>query len=105
MIDNPSWRNLPLLLTMALFVTGPCLSAPTRQTVGWRGDGKGVYPDAQPPVKWSATENVLWKTPLPRKSNASPILVGDRIFVCSEPDTLLCVSAKDGTILWSSSTT
>ena len=31
--------------------------------------------------------------------------MGDRLFLCSEPDTLLCVSAKDGTILWSSSTT
>jgi hypothetical protein len=73
-------------------------------SVGWRGDGTGVYPDAQPPAKWSATENVLWKTPLPGKSNASPILVGDRIFVCSEPSMLVCVSASDGAILWSSST-
>jgi len=79
--------------------------AAAETSVGWRGDGTGVYPDAQPPVKWSATENVLWKTPLPDKSNASPILVGDRIFVCSEPSTLLCVSAKDGAILWSSGTT
>lgn len=48
---------------------------------------------------------MIWKTPLPKKSNASPILVGDRVFVCGEPDTLLCVSVKDGAILWSSSTT
>jgi len=83
-----------------------CTSLAAAETsVGWRGDGTGVYPDAQPPVKWSATENVLWKTPLPGKSNASPILVGDRIFVCAEPSTLLCVSAKDGAILWSGSTT
>ena len=83
-----------------------CTSLAAAETsVGWRGDGTGVYPDAQPPVKWSATENVLWKTPLPGKSNASPILVEDRIFVCAEPSTLLCVSAKDGAILWSGSTT
>jgi len=79
--------------------------AAAETSVGWRGDGTGVYPDARPPVKWSATENVIWKTPLPGKSNASPILVRDRIFICSEPSTLLCVSAKDGAILWSGSTT
>ncbi len=72
-------------------------------SVGWRMNGLGVFPDAKPPVKWSATENVIWTTPLPGKSNASPILVGDRIFICSEPSTLLCVSAKDGAILWSRS--
>ena len=80
-------------------------SAPAATPVGWRKDGTGIYPDAQPPVTWSATSNVIWKTPLPKKSNASPILVGDQIFVCSEPNTLLCISAKDGAILWSSSTT
>lgn len=80
-------------------------TAPAAAPVSWRKDGTGIYPDAQPPVKWSATENVIWKTPLPKKSNASPILVGDRVFVCGEPDTLLCVSVKDGAILWSSSTT
>jgi outer membrane protein assembly factor BamB len=79
--------------------------AAAETTVGWRANGLGVYPDAQPPVKWSATENIIWKTPLPGKSNASPILVGDRIFVCGEPSMLICVSAKDGAILWSSSTT
>ena len=67
-------------------------------------NGTGVYPGTQPPVKWSVTENVIWKTPLPAGSNASPILVGDRIFVCSETSTLVCLSAKDGAILWSRST-
>jgi outer membrane protein assembly factor BamB len=97
-------RTLGVLFTMLALAAHVGLGAePT--AVGWRSNGLGVYPDAQPPVKWSATENVLWKTPLPGKSNASPILVGDRIFVCAEPSTLLCVSAKDGTILWSGSTT
>jgi outer membrane protein assembly factor BamB len=94
--------NVMWIVWVAVGCTG---LAAAETSVGWRGNGTGVYPDANPPVKWSATENVLWKTPLPGKSNASPILVGDRIFICSEPSTLLCVSAKDGAILWSSSTT
>ena len=95
-----------LSATLIVWAAVGCAGLAAAETsVGWRTNGLGVYPDARPPVKWSATENVLWKTPLPGKSNASPILVGDRIFVCSEPSTLICVSAKDGTILWSSSTT
>ena len=81
-------RTLGVLFTM-LALAGHAGVAAEPTAVGWRGDGTGVYPDARPPVKWSATENVLWKTPMPGKSNASPILVGDRIFVCSEPSTLL----------------
>jgi outer membrane protein assembly factor BamB len=83
-----------------------CLTsvAAAQTSVGWRMDGTGVYPGTQPPLKWSVTENVVWKTPLPAGSNASPILVGDRIFVCSETSTLVCLSAKDGAILWSRST-
>ena len=100
-------RVAALLLLLAAVCPSPSAQAAEAAdaSVGWRGNGTGVYPDAQPPVKWSATENILWRTPLPGKSNASPLLVGDRIFVCAEPSTLLCVSAKDGAILWSSSTT
>jgi len=75
--------------------------AAAETSVGWRGNGTGVYPDAQPPVKWSAMENIIWKTPLPGKSNASPILVGDRIFICSEPSTLLCVSPNSTVAVYS----
>jgi outer membrane protein assembly factor BamB len=71
--------------------------------VGWRGDGTGRYPDAQPVTQWAKDKAVLWSTPLPSWSNASPILVGDRLFVCSEPSTLFCVAAADGKILWQKS--
>ena len=91
-----------ITVTGAAFACAAATAADAR--FGWRGDGTGRFPDASPPVKWSATENVAWKTPLPAGSNASPILVGDRIFVCSETSTLLCISAKDGTVLWSRST-
>jgi len=46
-------------------------TAPAATPEGWRKDGTAVYPDAQPPIKRSATKNVIWKTPLPKKSNAS----------------------------------
>jgi len=67
---------------------------------GWRMDTTGRYLDANPTIEWTAETNVIWKTPMPNWSNASPIIVGDRIFICSEPTTLICVRASDGEILW-----
>lgn len=74
------------------------------QVVGWRSDGTGRCPDAQPILEWSKEKNVLWKTPLEKWSNATPILVGERIFVCEEPDVLVCLARKDGRILWKKAT-
>jgi len=48
---------------------------------GWRGDGTGISHDADPPLSWSDTENVQWKTPIPGKGFSSPIIHGDRAFV------------------------
>lgn len=48
----------------------------------WRGpECTGVSPDADPPVKWSETENVKWKVKLTGDgSNSSPIVWDDKIF-------------------------
>lgn len=43
--------------------------------------GTGVAPDADPPIEWSETKNVQWKTPLPGLGHSSPIVWGDRIFL------------------------
>jgi outer membrane protein assembly factor BamB len=70
------------------------------EIVGWRHDGTGEFPAADPPTMWTADSGVIWKTRMPGPSNASPILVGNKIFVCSDPDILLCVNREDGSILW-----
>jgi outer membrane protein assembly factor BamB len=40
-----------------------------------------VAPRANPPVSWSETDNVRWKTPIPGKGLSSPVVWGDRIFL------------------------
>lgn len=72
----------------------------TLEPVGWRTDGTGNYPQATPPRTWAADKNVVWRTKMPGWSNASPVIVGERIFVCSEPSMLLCVNRADGKVLW-----
>lgn len=68
-------------------------------TIGWRMDGSSRFPSATPPTQWSTTEHVEWAVELPNWGNGSPILVGDHIFVCAEPDTLLCLD-RTGAIRW-----
>jgi outer membrane protein assembly factor BamB len=72
----------------------------------WRGpSGQGVVPDGPYPDRWSETENVLWKVPVPGKGNSSPIIWGERIFLTSAEGggkrrSILCFNRKDGTKLW-----
>ncbi len=67
---------------------------------GWRGDGTGRFPSTNPPTRWGDNENILWKTPMPARSNASPIVVGKYVYCLAEPHTLVCVSRRDGKIVW-----
>lgn len=47
------------------------------------------------------SKNIFWMTELPQRSNATPIVVGERVFVMAEPDELLCLDKQTGKILWS----
>jgi outer membrane protein assembly factor BamB len=48
----------------------------------FRGPGaRGIADDPTVPDRWSATENVLWKTDLPGRGWSSPIVWGNRIFL------------------------
>jgi len=82
----------------------------------WRGPTRnGISNETNLPVKWSQTENVLWKLPMPALSGSTPIVWGDRIFLNvanALPDAravdngpgaslhLWCVDRAKGTILW-----
>ncbi len=54
-----------------------------------------------PPTVAYASKNILWMTELPQRSNATPIVVGDRLFVMAEPDELHCLEKRTGKVLWS----
>lgn len=100
-----TFRNfIPVGVAVSLVVPlllGPDVtSARAANPVGWRSDGTGRFPTAQPPSEWSEDKNVLWKTELPDRSHSGPVVVSERIFVTAEPDYLLCLNASDGKILW-----
>ena len=48
----------------------------------WRGPQlDGSSKETGLPLKWSPTENLAWKTPLPMRSGASPIVWKDHVFL------------------------
>lgn len=97
------WGRTAILLALgvlAMAAPTPAAPAPAQRPIGWRMDGTGNFPAATPTLEWSATHHVRWMKRMPSWSNSSPILVGERLFVSSEPDRLLCLRAADGEILW-----
>ena len=72
----------------------------------WRGPrGDGTSTEQNVPTRWSATENVAWKSNVPGTGHASPIVWNDRLFVvsCDEEahERLLVAFDRDsGQQLW-----
>lgn len=72
----------------------------------WRGPkGDGTSAEAGFPLRWSATESVLWKVPIPGWGHSSPVLAGDRLFLTTyvedtDERKLLCLDRRDGRLLW-----
>lgn len=72
----------------------------------WRGPhGDGHSAAKSPPLRWSRTENVRWKTHLPGPGNSSPIVWKDRVFLTQALEkgrrrAVLCLNRADGKILW-----
>ncbi len=72
----------------------------------WRGPtGLGVSSEKNLPLRWSASENVKWKVPLPAPGNSTPIIWGSRVYLTQAIDggkkrMLLALDRKDGRIVW-----
>src|SRR5688500_16568764 len=74
------------LLAAALVAAGAArIGAEPKASPYWpqfRGPaGQGVSAEKGLPDEWSATRNVLWKTPIPGRGHSSPVVWGDRIFL------------------------
>ena len=76
------------LFLLAALASGLARTTPTdhNQTRSnwpqWRGPlGTGESPDGRPPLMWSETENLRWKTPLVGQGHSSPVTWGNRVFL------------------------
>src|SRR5687768_12702366 len=72
-------------LVFALLCGWLCTSVQAAATDSWgqwRGPlGTGEGPKADPPVKWSATENIKWKVKIPGRGTGTPVIWGNQVFV------------------------
>jgi outer membrane protein assembly factor BamB len=95
-------RLAPILLVL-LFAT----PAYAENWPMWRGaklDGVAAE-NRSYPVKWSESENIAWKTPIPGRGHSSPVIWGDHVFLtsCIEVNgerVLFCIDRHDGRIVW-----
>jgi len=78
-----SWIALVLIcLLTTLSSTAEADSSADGYWPQWRGPlATGVAPDANPPVMWSEKTNVAWKTEIPGKGSASPVIWEDTVYV------------------------
>ena len=76
----------------------------------WRGPaGDGTCAESGLPEKWSATENIVWKTKLPERGNSTPVIWGDKVFITQAIEKagrrlLLAFDRKTGKQLWEAGT-
>ena len=83
----------------------PKLSA-ERDWPWWRGPSRnGIAAGTAVPTKWSNTENVVWKTPVPGRGHSSPIVVGDKVFLetadeAKQVQSVVAFNRKTGKQLW-----
>src|SRR5947199_730755 len=103
MWENQRMGRVVVAITMSLGFVG---SVWAENWPCWRGprlDGSSLEKNL--PLKWSETENIAWKTPIPGVGYSSPIVFGDRVFVTTcllkeEARVLLCLDRRDGRVLW-----
>lgn len=72
----------------------------------WRGpNNDGVATGPAVPTTWSETQNVGWKAAIPGRGHASPIVVGDRIYLetadeAKQVQSVVCLDRVEGKIVW-----
>jgi len=73
----------------------------------WRGahhDNHATGP--LPPLTWSETENILWKTAIPGSGHSSPCLLGNQVFLTTAVEDqksllAICLDRDSGATVWS----
>ena len=89
-----------LIISLLIFAAGDLRAENWPQ---WRGPTNNcVSQETGIPAKFSKTENVAWRLPLPGQAGSTPIVWGNRIFLTSADgnDLVLFCCSTDGKPLW-----
>jgi outer membrane protein assembly factor BamB len=73
----------------------------------WRGRNRDgiANADQRPPVEWSESKNVAWKSPIAGRGQSSPTVVGNHVYLTTADEALdtqsvLCYDRTSGKQLW-----
>jgi outer membrane protein assembly factor BamB len=92
------------IVAAASFVVGAFAVVEAENWPQWRGpSANGISSETNLPIRWSRSENITWKLPLPAWSGSTPIVWGDRIFLNVAENGSLFLWAVDrnkGEPLW-----
>jgi outer membrane protein assembly factor BamB len=82
-MDLNRWRTA--ILGTWITASAAVLAGDWPQFRGPTGDGLATA--TNPPLTWSPTQNVSWKTPIPGRGRSSPVVLGDRIWLTTAVET------------------
>ncbi|MEQ8791475.1 MAG: PQQ-binding-like beta-propeller repeat protein [Pirellulaceae bacterium] len=112
---------LSILLLASLTVAAPgaerapsgvAAKGATRLSIGkdwpwWRGPQRNgvASADQNPPLRWSASENVKWQSEIPGKGHGTPIVVDDQVLLATADEqrseqSVLCYDRETGKRRW-----
>lgn len=73
----------------------------------WRGPTRDgiAAPSQNPPIRWSASENIVWRTSIPGRGHSSPAVAGSRVYLTTADTTeqtqsVLCLDRDTGRPVW-----
>lgn len=93
---------------LGLVLFNPCEVDAQNDWSRWRGpSGNGIAESETAPLEWGDDENVIWKTKVPGRGHASPLILKEKVFLTTAEKTdqtqsVICFDRKDGKILWAS---
>lgn len=99
-------RFYATILTLTFLIALAAMPASAQEWARFRGvNGEGVSTAKTIPTQVTAND-YKWKIPLEGMGHSSPVIWGDQVFITSAAEDktwliLHCVSAKDGSTLWS----
>ena len=101
------WATL-LLTSVAILIARQAQAGPASDDwPSWRGPTRdGIAATGQtPPLRWSETENVLWRTAVPGRGHSSPTVVGKCVYLTTadlekQTQRVLCFDRSTGSLVW-----
>ncbi|MDA1165870.1 MAG: PQQ-binding-like beta-propeller repeat protein [Planctomycetota bacterium] len=107
------------LLSLAIVISFSSLSSANDWPQFRGASGNATAPESNPPIRWSDSENIAWKTKLPGRGASSPVVFGNRIFLTAfsgygltfeDPGDkanlklhVLCFERDSGKLMWDKS--